>query len=107
MGDFTAARAAKWVTAFPDPQRLRQQIQQAPDSQLPEFVKAVVRNELLLRQADSAKVTLDTAETNEIRRAFVGMVVNTWSGLNISPNRLADSAEDDRRTRAARRRARR
>ena len=93
MGDFTAGRAAKWVTAFPDPQRLRQQIQQAPDSQLPEFVKAVVRNELLLRQADSAKVTLDTAETNEIRRAFVGMVANTWSGLNVSPNRLADSAK--------------
>jgi peptidyl-prolyl cis-trans isomerase D len=56
-------------------------------------VKAVVRNDLLLRQADSAKVTLDTAETNEIRRAFVSMVANTWSGLNISPNRLADSAK--------------
>ncbi|HUQ82295.1 MAG TPA: peptidylprolyl isomerase [Gemmatimonadaceae bacterium] len=93
MGDFTAARAAKWITAFPNPPQLRQQIQQAPDSALPEFVKAIVRNELLLRQADSAKVTLDTAETNEIRRAFVGMVANTWSGLNISPNRLADSAK--------------
>jgi hypothetical protein len=93
MGDFTAARAAKWITAFPNVQQLRQQIQQAPDSMLPEFVKAVIRNELLLRQADSAKVTLDTAETNEIRRAFVGMVATTWSGLNISPNRLADSAK--------------
>ena len=93
LGDFTAARAAKWITAFPNVQQLRQQIQQAPDSMLPEFVKAVVRNELLLHQADSAKVTLDTAETNEIRRAFVGMVANTWSGLNISPNRLADSAK--------------
>jgi hypothetical protein len=93
LGDFTAARAAKWITAFPNVQQLRQQIQQAPDSLLPEFVKAVVRNELLLHQADSAKVTLDTAETNEIRRAFVSMVANTWSGLNISPNRLADSAK--------------
>ena len=93
MGDFTAARAAKWITAFPNPQQLRQQIQQAPDSALPEFVKAVVRNDLLLRQADSAKITLDTNEVNEIRRAFVGMVANTWSGLNISPNRLADSAK--------------
>jgi hypothetical protein len=93
MGDFTAARAAKWITAFPNPQQLRQQIQQAPDSMLPEFVKAIVRNDMLLRQADSAKITLDTAETNEIRRAFVGMVANTWSGLNISPNRLADSAK--------------
>ena len=93
LGDFTAARAAKWITAFPNVQQLRQQIQQAPDSMLPEFVKAVVRNELLLHQADSAKVTLDTAETNEIRRAFVGMIATTWSGLNISPSRLADSAK--------------
>jgi len=60
---------------------------------MPDFVKAVVRNDLLLRQADSAKITLDTNEVNEIRRAFVGMVANTWSGLNISPNRLADSAK--------------
>jgi len=93
MGDFTAARAAKWITAFPNPQQLRQQIQQAPDSAMPDFVKAVVRNDLLLRQADSAKITLDTNEVNEIHRAFVGMVANTWSGLNISPNRLADSAK--------------
>jgi len=93
LGDFTAARAAKWITAFPNPQGLRQQIQQAPDSMLPDFVKAVVRNDLLLKQADSAKIALDTAETNEIRRAFVSMVANTWSGLNISPNRLADSAK--------------
>jgi hypothetical protein len=93
MGDFTAARATKWIGAFPNPQQLRQQIQQAPDSALPEFVKAVVRNDLFLRQADSAKIQLDTAETNEIRRAFVSMVANTWSGLNISPNRLADSAK--------------
>jgi hypothetical protein len=93
MGDFTAARAAKWITAFPNVPQLRQQIQQAPDSALPQFVKAIIRNDMLLRQADSAKVTLDTAETNEIRRAFIGMVANTWSGLNISPNRLADSAK--------------
>jgi hypothetical protein len=93
IGDLTAARAAKWINSFPQPQQLRQQIQQAPDSALPEFVKALVRNDLFLHQADSAKVMLDTAETNEIRRAFVGMVANTWSGLNISPNRLADSAK--------------
>ena len=93
-GDFTAARIAKWIPAFsPNPQQLRQQIQQAPDSVLPEFVKAVVNREMLLRQADSAKIALDTSETNEISRAFVGMVANTWSGLNISPNRLADSAK--------------
>jgi hypothetical protein len=92
-GDLTAARAAQWITAFPNPPQLRQQIQSAPDSALPEFVKALVRNELFLHQADSAKITLDTSETNEIRRAFVGMVANTWSGLNISPNRLADSAK--------------
>src|SRR5829696_2569058 len=74
IGDFTAARATRWIGAFPNPQQLRQQIQQAPDSALPDFVKAIVRNDLFLHQADSAKIQLDTAETNEIRRAFVGMV---------------------------------
>ena len=93
-GDMTAARIAQWIPAMsPNSQQLRQQIQQAPDSLLAGFVKAVVRNDMLLRQADSAKISLDTSETNEIRRAFVGMVANTWSGLNISPNRLADSAK--------------
>jgi hypothetical protein len=94
LGDFTAERATKWIAAMsPNVQQLRQQIQQAPDSLLPGFVKAMVRNDMLLHQADSAKISLDTAETNEIHRAFVGMVANTWSGLNISPNRLADSAK--------------
>jgi len=93
-GDLTAARVAEWIPAMsPNAQQLRQQIQQAPDSLLPGFVKAVARNDLLLRQADSAKISLDTAETNEIRRAFVSMVANTWAGLGISPNRLADSAK--------------
>jgi len=94
MGDLTAARVAQWIPAFsPNAQQLRQQIQQAPDSLIPSFVKAVFRNDLLLRQADSAKVGLDTSETTEIKHAFVSMVANTWSGLNISPNRLADSAK--------------
>jgi hypothetical protein len=93
-GDLTAARIAQWIPAMsPNAQQLRQQIQQVPDSVLPNFVKAVARNDLLLRQADSAKITLDTAETNEIRRAFVSMVANTWAGLGIAPNRLADSAK--------------
>ena len=93
LGDLTVARTGQWITAFPNPQAIRQQLQQAPDSVIPEFVKAVARNELLLHQADSAKIGLDTAETNEIGRAFVGMVANTWAGLNISPSRLADSAK--------------
>lgn len=93
LGDLTVARTGQWITAFPNPPAIRQQLAQAPDSLIPEFVKAVIRNELLLHQADSAKVGLDTAETNEISRAFVGMVANTWAGLNISPSRLADSAK--------------
>ena len=56
-------------------------------------MKAVFRNDLLLRHADSAKVGLDTSRATEIKRAFVSKVANTWSGLNISPNRLADSAK--------------
>lgn len=93
MGDFTAGRVAKWIAGFPQPAQVRQQIQAAPDSMIPVFVRNLLRNDLLLRQADSAKIQLDTAEVNEIRRAFVAMVGSTETGLQIAPRLLADSAK--------------
>lgn len=103
LGDFTAGRVARWITGFPNPGQLRQQILTAPDSLIPTFVTNLVRDELLLHQADSAKVTLDSAELADMRRGFVASVVNDWNGLNIAPKSLADSAksESDRERLAA------
>lgn len=93
MGDFTAGHVARWISGFNQPERIRAELQQAPDSLLPNFVRNLMRSELFLRQADSANVKLDTAEVASIRRAFRGVVVNTWSGLRISPAQLSDSAK--------------
>ena len=92
-GDMTAAKLAKWIAAFPPQARIREQVTQAPDSAIPYFVKNVMRNEMVLRAADSAKVQLDTADVNNIRRSFRSSLMGAMNGLRVSPAALADSAK--------------
>lgn len=94
-GNFTGGDVARWLGSMPNQQRdqMRGQIEQAPDSLLVPFVRSLMLNELVLEQADSAGITLDTAEVNAVRNAFKGLVQNVWAGLRISPALLADSAK--------------
>jgi peptidyl-prolyl cis-trans isomerase D len=104
-GDFTAARLARWIRAFPPQAQIAQQIQQQPDSMIPTFIKAIVRNELVLLQADSAKITLDSTELATLRGRFTNAVVAAWGRLNVDPSTLNDSgstATDRERIAAAR-----
>lgn len=94
-GDLTAARVARWISALPNNREVRAQIQQAPDSIVRLFVQQMARQELLLKQADSANVRLDTAELANMRRAFTGAVGNLWTGLGVAPAQLADSAKSE------------
>jgi peptidyl-prolyl cis-trans isomerase D len=102
-GDLTASRVARWISALPQNREVRSQIQNAPDSLVKLFVKQMARQELLLKQADSAKIQLDTGDVSNMRRAFIGAVTNLWQGLNVAPAQLADSAkaEADRQRLAA------
>lgn len=95
LGNFTVARAAKWIGGFPQPQAVLQQMQSAPDSVIPMFVKNLVRNDLILKQADSAGIQLDSADVSQMRRGFVTAVTTAWTGLNVSPSQLADSAKTE------------
>ncbi|HEX6943749.1 MAG TPA: peptidylprolyl isomerase [Gemmatimonadaceae bacterium] len=92
-GNFTAGDVARWLGSMQQRDRMRDQIQQAPDSVLPNFVKSLMLNEMLLKQADSAGVKIDTAEVNAVRSAFKSIVKNTWAGLRVSPELLSDSAK--------------
>ena len=92
-GNLTASRLARWISAYPPQAKIREQIAQAPDSMMPVFVKYVMRNDLMLKAADSAKITLDTAELNGIHRAFMTAMMNTMTGLKVAPAQLADSAK--------------
>lgn len=87
------ARLARWIAAFPPQQRIREQIASAPDSVMPSFVKNVMRQELVVRAADSAKIMIDTADMNGMRRSLMGSVVKSMEGLRVSPAMLADSAK--------------
>jgi peptidyl-prolyl cis-trans isomerase D len=94
-GDFTAGRLANWMASAPPQAQLAQQISAAPDSVVPQMARYFVRNELFLKQADSAKVTLDSAELREIRNNFTAAIGQAWAGLGVEPKVLADSAKTE------------
>lgn len=101
-GDFTAADLARWIAAVPQSGQLRTQISQAPDTLMPNFIRNVLRNDIVANQADSAKVTVDTTELAEMRRAFRATLQNAWAGLGVQAKLLADSAKtEDERIRLA------
>ena len=104
-GDFTAARFIGWLETFPQNARVIDQIKQAPDSSLVSMVKRLANNELVLKQADSAKIAIDPTEMAQMRAGFVGAVAQAWSQLGVTPSSLQDSAktEGDREKLAAKR----
>jgi peptidyl-prolyl cis-trans isomerase D len=94
-GDLKAERVAAWLTSLPQAPQMRQQIQGSPDSVIKQFVKQLARNEILIKQADSAKVQLDTAETNNLHRTFVAAITQAWTGLGIQPDSLKAAGKSD------------
>ena len=95
-GNFTAERLAQWIGAYPPQQQgmLRSQIAQAADSLVLQFTThSFIRGELVLYQADSAKVTLSPSELADVRNNFASMVTRVWTELGIGPKMLADSAK--------------
>ena len=106
-GKLTLSRLADWISAFPPQQQVRQQLQQAnmPDSIVETFVKRLVRNELMLKQADSAKISADSGEMNNLYMQFRTSLTGAWTQLGVDPTKLADSAKSagDRETLAGKR----
>lgn len=92
-GSLTAARMAMWMGAFPPQSRIRQQVAQAPDSILDGFVKSIMRNELLLHTADSAKIDVDSTEKENVRQAFYNGALRTMTALNLAPSQLREAPE--------------
>ncbi len=90
-GDFTGAHLVRWMSTVP-PQS-RPQIAAAPDSMLPEFLKAMVRNELMLRRADSLKVDVDSTDRARVYQQVPQFVVQVWQQLGVDPKALADSGK--------------
>ena len=92
-GDFTVDRLVRWLESAPQKEQLAEQVRQMPDSMVVNLLRQVLRNELVLAAADSAKVVLDSAEMATIHQRYSAAVVNLWTQLGITPTRLADSAK--------------
>lgn len=93
-GELTAGRLARWIRGFPPQmrQQMLPQIAQAPDSQIPLFVRQIVRNELVLKQADSAQVAVTDSERTALHTNFSTTIASLWNQLGVHPTMLADSA---------------
>ena len=65
-GTLTAGRLANVLLAAPRSGQLMQQIQQAPDSLVNQYVTNMAQREVLLRRADSAKVEVSPEEVADV-----------------------------------------
>lgn len=92
-GDLTVAEFVRWVEAYPPQARIAQQLGNAPDTVVREFVKSVARNEVMLKKADSAKIDITPEEKQKLYEEFHQLVVQLWQQIGIEPARLADSAK--------------
>ncbi len=91
-GDYTGATLAKLLRTIPQKAQLLQQLQSAPDTVIvAQFLKPVLRTELLVREADKRKIEPDTALITNVHRTFFNMLKGAWNGLGVAPSML-DSA---------------
>ena len=91
-GKLTAGRLADWIAAYPPQAQIRPQLANAADSLAEQFIRSIVRNELLLLKADSAKMTVSEDELGNLRLAFRNNLTMAWTTIGIEPTALADSA---------------
>ncbi|MFN2571825.1 MAG: peptidylprolyl isomerase [Gemmatimonadales bacterium] len=91
-GSLKVRNLIRWLSAL-DPQVL-QALPQATDDQINQFLKAITQRELLLQQADSAKVTLSEQDWQQIRSEHDSAMFMLGSVLNITPALVRDSADN-------------
>jgi parvulin-like peptidyl-prolyl isomerase len=94
-GKFTTARLVGWLETLPPNARVLDQIKQMPDSMVTQLVKRYALNELVLRQADSAKIQVDPAQLAQLHTSFTNAVRTAWAQLGVTPSSLQDSAKSE------------
>jgi parvulin-like peptidyl-prolyl isomerase len=94
-GKFTTARLVGWLETLPPNARVLDQIKQMPDSNVTQLIRRFANNELVLKQADSAKVQIEPAELTQLHTSFINAVRSAWTQLGIAPPSLQDSAKSE------------
>lgn len=94
-GNLTVGRLVMWIESYPPQMRLAEQMSQAPDSLVQQFVKSVARNEVMLQKADSAGVKLTPEESTQLREEVTTVITQMQQQIGITPAALADSARSE------------
>ncbi len=89
-GELRVRDLMRWLGAL-NPQ-LVQTLPSASDQQINQFLKAIAQRQLLLEQADSARVTLSPDDWRQIREEHDSTIVTLTAVLNLTPEVLRDSA---------------
>lgn len=92
-GQLTVADFMGWLESFPPNQQIEQRIPQAPDSVLKPFVKQIAVQQIMLRRADSAHITMPAEDKANMYTSIQQLVSNVWQALGVDPKTLADSAK--------------
>ena len=92
-GELTVADFLNWIDAVPPQQQILQRIPQAADSELKPFVKQVATQQLLLKQAQDAKIDIPEEMRTNLYSSVGQLVTNVWQQLGVDPKMLADSAK--------------
>ncbi|HEX8945112.1 MAG TPA: peptidylprolyl isomerase [Gemmatimonadaceae bacterium] len=92
-GELSVADFLGWIEATPPQQQILQRIPQAPDSVLKPFVKQIALQQILLKRADDAKVTVADSVKSNMYTELNQLVTNVWQALRVDPKMLADSAK--------------
>lgn len=90
-GAFTVGDLAHWLDALP-PQAIAQ-VKQASDTILEQFAKTLAQNTLLLREADSAKITVNPAIFQALMLQFRTQVTGLKESMGLNVPELSDSSK--------------
>ena len=92
-GELTVADFLDWMDGVPPQQQILQRIPQAPDSELTPFVKQVAMQQLLLKQAEDAKIDIPAEMRTNLYSSVSQLVLQVWQTLGVDPKTLADSGK--------------
>jgi len=99
-GSLTVRELMRWVRALPP--QYSAQLRGADDSTLIRFARVLTQNVLLLRQADSASVTVTPEEWADLRGRYLAQLDTLKREMGLADGGLADSsAKAGERTGAA------
>lgn len=94
-GDMTVGQMLGWIDVMPAQYRgqIMQFVPTWPDTQVTAFTKNLTMRQLLLHQADSAKLDIPAQEKANLKNQFNSLIQQTWMQLGLSPKELGDSTK--------------